>query len=202
MYEPPAPARRVGPLLIVVLLVLAGVGGTMGYLVAHQVLENQAGVTPPAATTPPVGGSTTTPTKTTSASPTISPDPKDDGTFCPSVTRTALTDAGLNGELTLLLYIEVTIPRGKARAWICRNAEGTLYYQAHERSGPFDRANNGQNTILLGTGIKGDVVAQGDGYKATNPKTDGADTIYTITRTLFTIEPGGTRATPTRSIAA
>ena len=42
MYDPPVPARRIGPLLIVVLLVLAGVGGTMGYLVARQVITNQS----------------------------------------------------------------------------------------------------------------------------------------------------------------
>jgi hypothetical protein len=201
VYEPPAPARRIGPLLIVVLLVLAGVGATMGYLVASRILDNQAALTPPAGTQKP-GGSTATPARTTAAAPLISKNPNDAGTFCPAVTSRALTDAGLNGELTLLLYIEVTIPRGKARAWICRNAEGTLYYQAHELAGPFDRANNAQNTILLGTGIKGDVAVLGEGFKATNPKSGGPDTIYTISRTLFTIEPGATRATPTRSIPA
>jgi hypothetical protein len=201
VYEPPAPARRVGPLLIVVLLVLAGVGGTMGYLVARQVLANQAAVTPPTGTQTPGRGSTTTPGKTATASPTISPDPKDEGTFCPPVTRKALTDAGLNSDLTLLLYIEVTVPRAKARAWICRNAEGTLYYQSHEKTGPFTAATS-QNTILLGTGIKGDVSVLGEGYKAVNPKTNGTDTVYTITKTMFTIEPGATRAIPSRSIPA
>jgi hypothetical protein len=196
VYDQPEP-RRAGPLLLVVLLVLGGVGGTMGYLVTRQVLANNAAAPPgvTSTTTPGATGGGTTPGRgiaTPKASTSTST--KDESTFCPDVTVKAMTDAGLNGKLTLLLYIEVTIPRGKARGWICRNEAGVIVYQGHELSGPLDKANNGQNTIILVKGIKGEVVVDGDGYKATNPVDDGNKTDYLIAKNRFKIvqSAGGT----------
>jgi hypothetical protein len=193
VYDQPEP-RRVGPLLLVVLLVLGGVGGTMGYLVTRQVLANNNAAGPPGATgtrTADPGGSGSTPTGGgTSPKASTTPGP----TTCPDVTAKAMTDAGLNGNLTVLLYVEVTILRGPARGWICRNETGVLIYQGHELSGPLDKAFNGKNTIILAKGVSGEVVAEGDGYKATNRAADGKTTDYIVTKNSFKIvqSSGGT----------
>jgi hypothetical protein len=104
----------------------------------------------------------------------------------------AVTAGGLNGELTLVVYIEFNVERGPARAWICKNADDVLIYQAHERFGPFDLAFNGENTLLLAKDIKGDVVAVTGGFLAHNPDDSGRVTEYTVTREALTIKrPSG-----------
>jgi hypothetical protein len=190
VYDQPEP-RRFGPLLLVVLLVLGGVGGTMGYLVTRQVLANNAGGTNGATgtrTPDPTGSGGATPRTSTTGGAT------DEGTFCPAVTAKAMTDAGLDGQLTVLLYLEVTLPRGDARGWVCRNATGVLIYQGHELSGPLDKAFNAKNTIMLAKGVSGEVVEEGGGYKATNTASDGKKTDYIIAKDTFKIvqSSGGT----------
>jgi hypothetical protein len=199
VYDQPEP-RRVGPLLLVVLLVLGGVGGTMGYLVTRQVLANNASGAPgpsgiqtpgPTGTPGATPGGTSGPQVTTSATA----NPKDEGTFCPEVTAKAMTDAGLNGKLSVLLYVEVTLPAaGPARGWVCRNEDGVLVYQGHQLSGPLDKANNGRNTIILAKGVAGEVVVEGEGYKAINMAADGKRTDYLVTKNTFKIvqSSGGT----------
>ena len=85
--------------------------------------------------------------------------------------------------------MEFTNARGPARAWICRNADDVLVYQAHERSSAFDAADNGINTLLLAEGIKGTVVEVDGGYRASNPGPGGGLFQYTATEETFTIAP-------------
>lgn len=200
MHEQPS-TSRLSPGLIAMLVILAAVAGTMGYLVARQVLAGDA--TPPTNAQPGGGASAaeqtpaTTPDAGQSASSpaqTEGPDQSqpDDGESCPKLTKDAVTAAGLNGELTLRIYVEFSLENGPARAWICENADGVLIYQAHERFGAFDRADNARNTILLAKGIKGEVVAIAGGFRATNPSPDGGVTAYTVTLTAFTLDtPSG-----------
>ena len=51
-----------------------------------------------------------------------------------------------------------------------------------------------KNTIILAKGVSGEVVAEGDGYKATNRAADGKTTDYIVTKNSFKIvqSSGGT----------
>ncbi len=175
MYELPSAGRRLGPALIAVIVVLAGVAGTMGYLVARQIIAgrndgaNNAGPTSPGQG--PTGSGTTDPGPTQPGpSPEVSKNPDDPGSFCPAITETAMVDAGLAGGLKLLRYVEGTRSGAAgAEAWICQNTDGVLIYQGHRKSGPFNAANS-NDTLLLARGIRGKVETEGDGFVATNPK--------------------------------
>ena len=199
MYEVPSP-RRVGPGLIAVLVVVAAVAGTMAYLVTRQALADRNAARQ---TTPPVGqtGGPTGPTQslpapppdTPTGTPTRTRGPEQsrpgDGESCPKLTADALAAAGLNAELSLLMYVEFVTVAGPSRAWICRNADDVLVYQGHQRSSEFDAADNGINTILLAEGIKGTVVEIDGGYQATNRGPGGGLFRYTATEETFTIAP-------------
>jgi hypothetical protein len=200
MYEEPTGARRLGPGVITMLVILAAVTGTMAYLVARQILVRQGDnpvvtqptSTPGPATTSEPGPGPTSPgpgEPTTEAPPARGPDQSrpNDGESCPKLTADALAAKGLNAELNLLLYVEFTTVRGDARVWICRNSDDVLVYQAHEKSSVFDAADNAINTLLLAEGVKGSVVAIEDGYLARNPGPGGTVTEYTATRETFSI---------------
>jgi len=128
-----------------VLVVLAAGFGGGSYFVARRILSDRAGRAE-AATTASVDSD------------------------CPAITAKAVSDAGLNGQLQLLRYVSATVSGGSdAEAWICKNADGVLFYQGHRKTGPFEAATS-DYTILLGRGILGKVATEGnDGFVATNP---------------------------------
>ena len=67
-----------------------------------------------------------------------------------------------------------------AEAWICRDSDGILYYQGHNKAGPATLATS-DYTILLGTPILGSVAQNGATYTATNPSsTGGGSTQYIV----------------------
>ncbi len=80
-----------------------------------------------------------------------------------------------------------------AEAWICRDSDGTLYYQGHNKAGPATVA-TGDYTILLGTPIRGTVTQDGSTYTATNPSNDGGSTQYIVSAEKLTLVlPSGAR---------
>jgi hypothetical protein len=208
MYEQPSP-RRIGPGLVAMLALLGAVAGTMAYLVTRQMLADRSDPTasPPRTSSPAVTTDTAGPiVDPTSAGPTVNPtrtrgrdESRDgDGESCPKLTADAVAAGGLNSELRLLLYVEFRAASGPARAWICRNADDVLIYQAHERSSEFDAADNAINTLMLAEGIKGSVIEIDAGYLASNPgQSGGTVTEYTATEATFTIElkPNGPETT-------
>src|SRR5690606_11968253 len=171
---------RLGPGIIAMLVAHAVAADVTAYLATGRILErrsagadNSTKTSPAAAATTsgsPDGGPTPTAPSPSPAGPTepsLGPDRSrpGDGQSCPDPTVEALAAAGLNAELALRIYVEFTVPRGAARAWICQNADGVLVYQAHERIGPFDRAFNARNTLLLAEGIRGAVTETVDGFR-------------------------------------
>jgi hypothetical protein len=200
VYEHPAPGRRFGPTLIALLVVLASVAGTMSYLVARRVIITRAGGAGPAVTTDspdrtgtPRGGGSGQPGPTGSATPS----PADTGTVCPPITEKSVVDAGLAGGLKLLMYVHVhsaSATDSESEAWVCQNKDGVLVYQGHVRNGPFTAALS-DNTLLLAEGLRGYVVAEGDGYLAVNPGKSGlaTRTEYHVSRTELVIihQPSG-----------
>jgi hypothetical protein len=179
VYEQPR-SRRLTPSLVAVLMVLAALAGGGGYLVTRQVLAAQAdtaAIAPPSSTR-----------ATTSTQPGTAADP---GTTCPALTEAAVRAKGLAGGLKLLLYVSSngTASLAGAEAWVCQNSDNLLIYQGHRRTGPFTDVCC-TDTILLGTGIKGRVVRDGDGFIATSPKDvsnpdDPNHTDYHVSMTQF-----------------
>jgi hypothetical protein len=113
--------------------------------------------------------------------------PADPGASCPAVTIAAVKAAGRPGALAAVLYIEAPLPGGAdANVWICRDSDGTLFYQGHVTDGPMDAAVS-DSTLLLGTGITGSVVESGGSYVATNPGRTGT-TRYTVSKQSLAIE--------------
>jgi hypothetical protein len=181
---PQSSGRRIGPAFVALLTVLAVVAGTGGYLAARQVLAGQ-----PAAGPGP-SGTTTSDTRSPSATaaPGRSPDPGDSGTLCPELTSKAVAGKGLDGNLTLVLYIAFHPATGSGEGgelWVCRNGTGQLIYQGHVTSGPMLSADS-SNTLLLADGIKGTVVASDGGFLAVNPSAD-TKTEYHVSRTQLKI---------------
>jgi hypothetical protein len=175
VYEHPSGRRRIGPGLIAVLVVLAAGFGGGSYFVARRILAARVGGAEAAttATTPPPGVTTapSVPAATgPQTTPKVTPKAEDPASFCPAITAKAVSDAGLNGQLQLLRYVSATVSGGSdAEAWICKNADGVLFYQGHRKTGPFEAATS-DHTILLGRGILGKVATEGnDGFVATNP---------------------------------
>jgi hypothetical protein len=196
VYEQPSsPGHRVGPALIALLVALAATAGTFGYLVARRVVDAQAsGGTSP--TTPPAGGSSQSPggnqpTRTQPAG-TGTPNEPDPAAACPEVTVKAVRDAGLNADLTVLLYVQARRQGADdAEVWICKNADDRLIYQGHLLRGPITAAES-DDSILLAEGIKGTVETEGTGYKATNVVGDRS-TEYHVSRDALVLRhlPGG-----------
>ena len=208
VYEQPPGRQRIGPALITVFVLLAAGAGTASYFVVKQILADQAvranrgseRTTPPVTTSraqPPPQATPTGPQTT----PKVTPKPEDPGTRCPAITAKAVSDAGQNADLELLRYVDGTVSGGSgAEAWICKNADGGLYYQGHRKTGPFDAATS-DHTILLGPGIVGKVGTEGgDGFIAVNPKDpanpdDPARTEYHVSANAFyfVVQPSGDR---------
>jgi hypothetical protein len=202
VYEQPPAPRRIGRALIAVLVLLAAGTGTGSYLVTRQVLAGPAGPgganagagTPGGANAGP-GRSPAQPSATIPTGPQTTPKvtakPQDPGTFCPAITARAVADAGLKGELRLLRYVDASATGASgAEAWVCKNADGVLFYQGHRKSGRFEAATS-NDTILLGRGIRGKVETEGDkGFVAVNPQDaanpdDPNHTEYHVSPTSF-----------------
>jgi hypothetical protein len=185
VYEQPSRGRRIGPALVFVLVLLAGAAGGSSYYVTRQVLAGSStplanGPTGPTGAGTPAASDPVTPSQTQSAPPTTTagtrptatPSPTaDPGRSCPALTEQAVRAAGQTGGLKLLLYVAADGIGGQAaaEAWICQNTAGVLFYQGHRRTGPFTAATS-NDTILVGTGIRGSVVKSPTEYVATNPK--------------------------------
>jgi hypothetical protein len=204
VYEQPH-GRRIGPALVAVLVLLAGAAGAGAYLFARQILTKQtdqvatgpsqttqAGSPPtsesPRATGNQTGAQTGTQTGNQPGTPigTQPPNQPTSPDACPVASSAAVKAAGRPGNLQRVLYVEARLADTPgAEAWICRDSDGTLYYQGHDRSGPFT-ASESQVTILLGTGVKGTVTAAGVGFLATNPAADG-QTQYIVNREVLTV---------------
>jgi hypothetical protein len=195
MYEPVSPQRRISPALIAVLLVLAGAAGTGAYLVARQVIATSdtvangpgsAGRTTAAA---PAAAPSGTGSTAAGAPPATFPPPTGDA--CPAFTVAAVKAAGRTGSLKLLLYVDAALSgTDGAEAWICQDSDGSLYYQGHNKTGPATNATT-SNTILVGPGIRGTVVAAGTGYSAKNPSSEG-QTEYIVNREVLSVRlPSG-----------
>ena len=201
MYEQP-PLRRFGPMFFVALTVLAIVAGTAGYLGTRRALGNvdpsATGTRTPSAAPKSEepnpagtgGGTVETAEPTTPAAVTPTPDA---GKSCPEITNKAVSAAGLPADLQLVLYVQLRRTGSTpAEAWICKSKDGTLYYQGHLRSRPLLVVTS-DHSILLGTGIKGEVQIEGEGYVAINTDPDGKITKYHVTKDSFTLENvGGT----------
>jgi hypothetical protein len=177
VYEYP-PRRRLSPILIAVLALLAGVAGTSAYVLVGQYL----GAQPP--TTSPGTSGRTTPAVTSTGNIA---DP------CPQFTVDAIRAKGKPGNLERVIYVEVALDGVKAaEAWICRDSDGVLYYQGHDFKGPATAATS-DYTILLGVPVQGSVYQNGSTYTATNPSASGS-TQYIVTRERLTLVlPGGGR---------
>jgi hypothetical protein len=211
VYEQPPAPRRIGPALIAVLVLLAAGTGTGSYLVTRQILAGPAGPGGANAGVGPASGAnagggtpsasstrTRSPAQPSAAIPTgpqttprVTAKPQDPGTFCPAITAKAVADAGLNGELRLLRYVDASATGASgAEAWVCKNADGVLFYQGHRKTGRFEAATS-NDTILLGRGIRGKVETEGDkGFVAINPQDaanpdDPNHTEYHVSPTSF-----------------
>jgi hypothetical protein len=187
----PVSRRRVSPVLIVVVVLLALGSGAGAYVVVRNV----------------TGGPVTSPNDAHTAPGSSHPaatTPGDPDDKCPGVTVQAVRAAGLNADLELLRYVDAVLPGGTpAEAWICRNADGLLYYQGHRKSGPLHAATS-QDTILLGHGILGEVdEADKSAFAAVNPMdpknpSDQRRTVYYVSPTAFYFtDPDGNRTTYT-----
>ena len=197
VYPQPSP-RRISPALAAILVLLAALGGTGGYLVTRQMLGDRGQVTAngPTGSAGPTGAGPTTPrstgpTATSKPGTSTSPVPAPDATHCPALTEAAVRAKGLAGDLQLLVYVsaKATDTNAGAEAWVCQNRDKVLIYQGHRRTGPFTDVCC-TDTILLASGIKGRVVADEDGFVATSPKDpsnpdDPNHTDYHVSRTEF-----------------
>jgi hypothetical protein len=172
-----------------VMLVVGGFAGAGAYLVTRTYLADAAAATP-------TNGTNADPTTTRPGAGVTTGGggaPGDPGATCPALTSAAVKSAGRKGDLTRVLYVDGTrAGTDGAEAWICRDADGTLYYQGHDKGGPFDAATS-SSTILIGPGVRGTVVMSGVGFTATNPS-NGGTTQYIVTReTLAVVLPSGER---------
>jgi hypothetical protein len=184
----PCSGRRIGPAFVLVLIVLAAVAGTGGYVITRQIIGNRS-QDPNAGPT----GNPSVATTTSGANPTseATPDHQNGQVIsCPAITEQAVLDAGLGGQLQLLRYVDGRGQGGPdAQAWICKDKNGVLIYQGHRKSGPFNAATS-SDTILLGSGIRGKVEERGGEFVATNPKDpanidDPTRTDYHVSATAF-----------------
>jgi hypothetical protein len=197
----PCSVRRIGPAFVLVLVVLAAVAGTGGYVVTRKIIGDRSVDASGGATSNATTGTSTTDNPTTGAAtatpganPTSGnpPDRNDQASSCPAITEKAVRDAGLGGELQVLRYVEGRGQGGPdAEAWICKDKNGVLIYQGHRKSGPFNAATS-SDTILLALGIRGKVEERGGEFVATSPRdptnlNDPTYTEYHVSATVFFI---------------
>lgn len=189
MYEQSS-GSRFGPAFIAVLVVLAAVTGTIAYVVARQVMDNQgpavAGETPDPSDEP---GGPGEPGPTGDPGPTGGPDPTDGPTDpggtppagtkdCPRVTEQAAVTAGSPGGLKQVLYVQTR----NSEVWICRDSGGELWYQGHSpRSEPLQAATSTVSLFL------DEVRAEGEAYIAVN-RGESSTTTYRVTRTELRVD--------------
>src|SRR5690348_15951148 len=129
---------------------VAGAAGTAAYLGISEYLRNRT-----VAEGPGSGGQSTGTDPTT-----VAPEP------CPQFTIDQVKAEGGLGNLVVVIHVEGTRSNGRrGEGWICRDSDGTLYYQGHDIDGrPWV---DGQNTVLVGGEINGVVVQDGSTYVAT-----------------------------------
>ena len=152
-------ASPVGPLLLAVIFLAVlggGVGFSLGTLSKHQ--RN-------AATTAPDGsGTDTTPTATTDTGGGPNP-----GKRCPPHTEQQANA----GPLAQVLYLHTA----QSEVWICKDRNGTLYYQGH-KGGPGDPMVEGSTALFL-TDVRKEQGTD-NGYVATNTDPAGPITKYHV----------------------
>lgn len=152
------PRRPASPGLIVTLAaagaLVAGAAGTGAYLGVSAYLDNRPGT-----------GDPTDPSSTQTTGPGESPSGPS-APACPEEIAAAVRDEGGLGELTQVIYVKGALDgRASAEAWICRDSDGTIYYQGHELAGPFVGGRS-PYTILLGGDVEGSVAVDGNVYRA------------------------------------
>ncbi len=152
------PRRPASPGLIVTLAaagaLVAGAAGTGAYLGVTEYLANRPG-----------NGGPTGPDTTETTGPGESPSTPS-APPCPEEIAAVVRDEGGRGELTQIIYVKGALDgRASAEAWICRDSDGTIYYQGHELAGPFVGGRSSY-TILLGGDIEGSVAVEGNVYRA------------------------------------
>jgi hypothetical protein len=151
------PRRPASPALVVTLAAIgalvAGAAGTGAYLGVSEYLDNR-----PSNAGPDGSGD---PTGTGGPQTTAAGDP------CPAEIGAAVKDAQSGpGNLTQVIYVKGALAgRESAEAWICRDSDGTIYYQGHELAGPFVGGASAY-TLLLGGSVKGTVTVEGSVYRA------------------------------------
>jgi hypothetical protein len=158
------PGLRVGPLLLAVVF-LAVLGGGVGYSVGTLTKGNQSagpGAGGGAGPTVTETGQAATPGGTASSA-------------APTRCKKHTEDRVGAGPLTQVLYLHTD----KSEVWICKDANGTLYYQGHAGQ-PGEDLQEGVNALVLT-----DVKREGtDGYVATNrDANNGRVTEYHVTPT-------------------
>ena len=178
------------------MLVVGGFSGVGAYLVVRTYLQDAAAATQrnDAQAGPTAGGTQPGPTAGgTQAGPTGATTGGDPGVGCPAFTVDAVKNAGRTGRLQRVLYVDATRTGSKgAEAWICRDSDGTLYYQGHNKDGAFTGATT-DYSILLGAGVRGTVARQGVGFVAANPANDGTTQYFVNRETLTIVQPSGDR---------
>jgi hypothetical protein len=104
---------------------------------------------------------------------------------CPAVTVTAAHGTGGVGAISVQLYVQTE----DAEAWVCHDANGTLFYQGHSGNGPIAQASaatsNNDGTLFL-TDVKRD----SDAYVATNAGNSGSTT-YRLSADRLTVTRNG-----------
>lgn len=176
------PRRPASPGLIVTLAaagaLVAGAAGTGAYLGVTAYLDNRPGTGSPTDTsgTQTVGPGQTSPS----------------ATACPGEIAAVVRDEGGPGDLTQVIYVKGALDgRASAEAWICRDSDGTIYYQGHELAGPFVGGRSSY-TILLGGDVEGSVAVEGNVYRAYPRGNSGYH--YEVSPTTFAkVEANGQR---------
>jgi hypothetical protein len=130
-----------------------GLAGTGAYVAVSRYLQDQNNTAGPDQL-----GETGTATPTTTPATPVEP--------CPEFTIDRVQAEGRPGNLVTELYVRGTKANGdEGEAWICRDSDDRLYYQGHDIDGqPFAE---GENAIVVGGGINGDVTQDGSAYVAT-----------------------------------
>jgi hypothetical protein len=170
--EQPAPPGVWGKVLLAVIL-LAIIGGSAGWLLAeHQRGEDQRAIE--SGTDFPVthnGTSEDDGADGGGQSPEAGVEP---GGECPATTT---KQAGASAALSLMLHLRTQ----NSDVWICSDGE-RLFYQGYR--GPPGGEFTDDNSLFLT-----DVVAESDGYRATNTSRTGTTT-YIVSRSELIISDG------------
>jgi hypothetical protein len=166
---------RTAAAVFVAVAVLAVTGAVFGYLIGARA-NPTGGTNTPQAHTPTTGGTTRQPTRTRTTASTPS------GKRCPDFVQTAAENQGAKGTLRLELFIVTK----QSEVWVCKEDNGPLWYQGHRiEKGrfPAETPVEGVNGLFLKT-----VIGLDNGrFLATNTRSDGVVTKYTVSSTQLTI---------------